>query len=379
MSKHSIILGTLFFFLFSFASAEQEDALGKYVYMIRNPATRTHKTILQTGFRMRGRKGVITSLHGVADGVTFSAYNESGDVLNGLKIVSVDVDHDLALLRSAELENRSADGLEAVENLAITPGESLRAFGHPEGINLYIKDDLRAGTPVLKKLHSIIPPDSAPLLGRRKSPSLNITILNISSGNVGPGYSGAPVVNSDGQVVGILDGGLRGGALAISWAIPINAAEWQDISSAQTTVKELVNVTDNNLFVFTGEQNDDAGPEPIQQQATPYTYQIYGWIESGHRGNRVLINRMTHHEDRFPFSGRLLGFDLTITQFTNGKPCGQGQIQHPPNTDYGWGFPKGSTSSGSGEARPKFAFGVQQAFNSQFLELLINPGLNCFQ
>ena len=107
--------------------------------MIRIPATSHHKTILQTGFRLAGRKGIITALHGVADGTTFSAYNESGDVLNNLKIANVDIDNDLALLRSAEIESRPAEGLQAVDSLTIESGNPLRAFGHPEGISLYIK------------------------------------------------------------------------------------------------------------------------------------------------------------------------------------------------------------------------------------------------
>lgn len=70
---------------------------------------------------MAGRKGIITALHGVADGTTFSAYNESGDVLNNLTIVSVDIDNDLAMLRSAEIESRPAEGLQAGDILTIEP------------------------------------------------------------------------------------------------------------------------------------------------------------------------------------------------------------------------------------------------------------------
>jgi hypothetical protein len=270
--NYRIIAAIMLFCLVSVGGTAQEEPIAKHVYMIRIPATSRHKTIRQTGFRLAGRKGIITALHGVADGTTFSAYNESGDVLNNLKIASVDIDNDLALLRSPEIESRPAEGLQAVDRLTIEPGTPLRAFGHPEGINLYIKDDLRAGTPVTKKLHTVIPPNSARLFDLRKSPSANITILNISSGNIGPGFSGAPLLNSDNRVVGIVDGGLRGGALAISWAIPITAVSWRDIASASTRVNELAELETNNLFNFIEDESDRVDKElnsPTRSPAEP--------------------------------------------------------------------------------------------------------------
>jgi hypothetical protein len=250
----------------SVKAAAQEDDLNKYVYMVRIPATNHHnKTAIQTGFRLAGRKGIITALHGVADGTTFNAYNENGDVLNNLKIASVDIDNDVALLRSEELENRPAEGLQAVGNLTIKPGDALRVAGHPDGINLYIKDDPKAGTPVFKELHMLISPDSANAFDRRQSPKTDITILNISSGNLGPGFSGAPVLNSSNQVVAIIDGGLREGALAISWAIPIKKVNWRDMSSARTLVNRLAKLDTTNLFSFTP-YNIGTGDSPTSEE-----------------------------------------------------------------------------------------------------------------
>jgi hypothetical protein len=335
----------------------QEDALNSYVYMVRIPATSHHKTIIQTGFRLAGRKGIITCLHGLADGTTFSAYNESGDVLNDLKVVYVDVDNDLALLRSSELEGRAAEGLQAVDSLTIAPGDALRVFGHPEGINLYIKP-AGAGTPVLKKLHMLIPPDSAQLFDKRKSPSANITILNISSGNLGPGYSGAPVLDSNNKVLGVVDGGLRAGASAISWAIPITYVEWRDIASARILVNELSNLDTANLFFL-----EEYRGQVIDQ----YTYQISGSIN----GTPVSIEKGNYRE-MLPFQGKLKVFDLTVKQFTNGMYCDTIVIKFP-----NWNFPLGGSNDATGKPRTYFSGGVQNAKNSQYLELLLNPGTIC--
>ena len=42
-------------------------------------------------------------------------------------------------------------------------------------------------------------------------------------GNLVAGDSGGPILDSAGEVCGVIDGGLLGGAAAISWAIPLGA------------------------------------------------------------------------------------------------------------------------------------------------------------
>src|ERR1043166_4311701 len=98
----------------SFAVATDLTAQGvtaQYVYLVRIPATTQHGAAIQTGFRIKGTKGIVTALHGVADGNSFSAVNENNDVLRDLTIQAVDVQNDLALLASEELYRRTDDGL----------------------------------------------------------------------------------------------------------------------------------------------------------------------------------------------------------------------------------------------------------------------------
>jgi Trypsin-like peptidase domain len=346
--------------LVSFGRPAQNESLNRYIYKIRIPATTHHPDIIQTGFRLLGTKGIITALHGVIDGTIFIASNESGDSLRGLKMVMVDVNNDLALLRSEELENRPADGLPAVENLNITTGDGFRTLGHPEGINLHFKDDLRAGMPVMKELQKLIPPKSSDEFARRKSPWPYITVLDISSGNLGPGYSGAPVLNSRNQVVGIIDGGLRD--YAISWAIPINTVKWQDISSVRTIVNEIAKLPTSNLFAFIeGKTENTAAPI--------YTYQI-----SGSLNGEPLYQETRNHREEFSFQGSLRGYYLHVTQFTNGRPCASGEIK-PPHGN----FPPGSTNNDKGTPRIRFAGGVQSENRPGILVLLLNPGTTCDQ
>src|SRR5690606_27943222 len=64
-------------------------------------------------------------------------------------------------------------------------------------------------------------------------PLPNARIYRISS-IIQPGHSGAPILTSSGKVIGIADGGLRGGTARINWAMP-----------SEIYLRSLVTSTDN--------------------------------------------------------------------------------------------------------------------------------------
>lgn len=248
MSARKLIVLLCFVVLWSADCAWSQQGSERFVYMVSIPQTPGHKSSIQTGFRLAGTKGIITSLHGVVDGTIFTAFNEQGDVLTGLRLVRVDIPNDLALLRSDELEKRDDEGLVRAETLSPHPGDIVHILGHPVGINLLNKT-VHIGSPPIKVLAQLIPPASAQAFGARRSPAADIRVISLDA-NLVPGDSGAPVISNDNKVLGVVDGGLLGGAAAISWAIPLDVVQWQDAGGMRPRLQELSSLATTNLFAL---------------------------------------------------------------------------------------------------------------------------------
>jgi hypothetical protein len=188
----------------------------------------------QTGFRVQGMVGIVTALHGVADCKTVSAVADDGVIFTDLIIAAVDIDHDMALLTSPDLADLPTDGL-AVSTLAPTEilTASLRIVGYPLGLDKQDVDLIESARDI-EPLDGVIPDEeeSAAFL-KRKSPDIDIEVLNLQA-QLLPGHSGAPVLDDVNGIVAIGDGGLRGGTVGRSWAIP-----WQAIKLASVDVPEV--------------------------------------------------------------------------------------------------------------------------------------------
>jgi hypothetical protein len=57
-------------------------------------------------------------------------------------------------------------------------------------------------------------------------------------------------LDSQNRVVGVVDGGLLGGAAAISWAIPIKNIKWRTRSLTEVRLQELARLDPENLFAL---------------------------------------------------------------------------------------------------------------------------------
>lgn len=229
----------------------QARAQEEHVYLVKmydcahQPTQRS-----QTGFLVRGMRGIVTALHGVADCRRVTASSREGFILDEpLTIVNADIDRDVALLSSSQL--KKVDG--GLDPAAAVEWESLgtvKAYGHPYGISS-LERTLAISRPALKPLKDLVPAAPLSVLKKRGSPNHLVNVINLQ-GQLAPGHSGAPLLDSKSRVVGIANGGVKEGS-DITWAIPFPHLEWGDVDW-RDRLQELSQHNPNLLFTAEADQ-----------------------------------------------------------------------------------------------------------------------------
>jgi hypothetical protein len=91
--------------------------------------------------------------------------------------------------------------------------------------------------------------DTASRIKYRGSPAIGSKVLSLSGG-VLPGHSGAPILDTEGLVVGIGNGGLKSGTIGIGWGIPITEINLQPVRDRFTAIEDLKKKNVDVLFDF---------------------------------------------------------------------------------------------------------------------------------
>lgn len=233
-----------------------------------------------TGFRVRDENtiGIITALHGVADGRIIKASSARGPILGDpLRIAKVDIRNDLALLTSNELAMLGDDGFEVAQEVdwkSIRTARlgGIKVIGYPLGLSFEdLATDLVIRAPHLKPLRNLAE-SAAPQLRLRNSPSLDCQVLSIQGGIL-PGHSGGPILDEDERVVGIANGGLRGGQVQIAWGIPFSEVEWED-ADMNVELDRIKGLEVEGLFSF--EEQSLAHPDALLlADESKCTFQVF--------------------------------------------------------------------------------------------------------
>lgn len=170
-----------------------------------------------SGFIWPDSQHVVTALH-VVDSATHIVghlVNPAGRIEASfpLEVERLLKPADLVLLKLPQPLSRPA-----LELNTSMPGvnESLDALGFPLNIPGISATEVkrRFGG---DRLRLILPPKVLATL--TDYPSESLEILNLE-GNLVPGLSGAPLLDSGGHVVGVANGGLEEGAIGICWGVP---------------------------------------------------------------------------------------------------------------------------------------------------------------
>lgn len=217
----------------------------------------------QTGFRVLGIQGLVTALHGVADCKQITATSRKGLFLTQhLTIKKTDADHDIVLLSSPELDGSADGGLSVAANVDWESLSSVKAYGHPYGISS-LERTLTLRHPPLTALKELLPVDALSILKKRTSPNHLINVLSLQ-GNLLPGDSGAPILDSNNHVIGVANGGLKQGFVGISWAVPFKDIEWDSSVDSANRLRDLAQLDPHVLFSSAEQPKED--PEDFCSQ-----------------------------------------------------------------------------------------------------------------
>ena len=158
-----------------------------------------------SGFVLRGSPLVLTCYHVVQGAKEIRVIFEGREYV--AKLLRQDPRNDLAVLSVAEVALQPEDGLPVDLDLGVHPGESIFVIGYPLGEKLGGEASIVGGL-----VNAMVGPNDDPRLFRISAP------LN-------PGNSGGPILNQQGQVVGVAVAMLRGRLVeGIGFGIKIGAA-----------------------------------------------------------------------------------------------------------------------------------------------------------
>ena len=175
--------------------------------------------------------GQIATNHHVIKGIASGKVKMVGETVEHVieSVLIADINHDLAVIQAASL---AASSLTLGDSDTVQVGQSVYAAGNPQGLTGTFSQGIVSG----------IRPEGNALV--------EDTIIQITA-PVSPGSSGGPVLNSDGEVIGIIFSQFTDGQ-NLNFAIPVNFLK--ELIAAESS-NRLVHVPDTNLraafeFVF---------------------------------------------------------------------------------------------------------------------------------
>ncbi len=234
----------------------------KTKYSVTNKSGKVEpKAGTATGFCWQDPLYVVTALHAVAGVTEIKIYKNDGSSTTA-KVVKALLEADLALLKLA-----SDLGLKplALAEVNVNAGKSYTIWGFPHAVNKIQDNEVRLSRSVETSpiLDDIINGDDLKYqLEKQKYPSTRAKILKIGS-TIQPGQSGAPLFTSDGKVVGVADGGLRGGTALLNWGMPANYYVPR-LSTSQDIIPNTVSMQ-SSLYSSSTTIPEDATDEEVNE------------------------------------------------------------------------------------------------------------------
>jgi hypothetical protein len=253
MSMSAIRAGLIFLLWIAFSiDVAAQDFNQQQINEYRNSVVRVDATgcagvsggrLVGSGFLWKQNSWVVTALHVVNGCQSLSVYSDTASDAASAHISKILFAEDLALLSL----DRGINGTVALTKAKAAPQdtEDILLVGFPGdssgSTGKTVKRQFTAGN----TLANIASYEAQQELKQTQSPALNITVIFLQ-GILEHGHSGGPILNHDGDVIAVADGGLKHGTTEDSWAIP--SEQLAALENSQDPLAKMVLQRSDLLF-----------------------------------------------------------------------------------------------------------------------------------
>lgn len=233
-----------------------------------------------TGFIWEKDEWIITSLHAMKkDGTIQVQYLNK--YWRDAVVVKTLPKCDLVLLKTNISEKPLSVPVRAIKSYSsnVKFPDKIYAQGYHGGAEGYRTQALEKGHANPETIeYIVVKKESKRLVANLGVPQKDLPILYLN-GSLLPGYSGAPIYNKSGELVGIGDGGLEGGQVNVSWAIPAYFID-DLVNSNTTTLPDNIDQLEMLFSASVKINVESDNNEEIQQElANTYESYTYGDFE----------------------------------------------------------------------------------------------------
>lgn len=169
-----------------------------------------------SGFLWQNANQVVTSLHALSPNSSIIIQCQGVSKLAQLSKVYARAD--LALLKVNGLPT-ACKPITKLNKQAPLPDSNLYTFGYHAGAKSGTSRAIKKGFASVERLGALVNGNPLRALRAIGVPAVDLDIYYVQGGLL-PGYSGAPVINVDNELIGIVDGGLNSGQASYNWLIP---------------------------------------------------------------------------------------------------------------------------------------------------------------
>jgi S1-C subfamily serine protease len=167
---------------------------------------------LGSGFFIHKPGFIVTNLHVIAGATSVKVKGGKNNLFNVERVVYVDPQNDLALIKVAESGVPPGLDLGTADDLQV--GDNIFAIGNPAGLEFSLSEGIVSGIR-----------NEDPNTKQRRD------IIQITA-SISPGNSGGPVINKRGKVVGVATLSSQGAMQNINFAVPITPImQFKDVSA----------------------------------------------------------------------------------------------------------------------------------------------------